>query len=115
MGHVRHFLLADIWPHSVNKKAMVFAGGRIKKRMSFTSEGNYFSDRFSLGHPASGLRLEIFCNCFFFLSTGLLTSLAIKHAGFSVEGWLVKIAKPLCVLLKSKYRTPASFDCYFKK
>lgn len=86
VGHVRHFLLADIWLHLVNKKAMVFAGGRIKKRMYFTLEGNYFSDRFNLGHPAFGLRLEIFCNCFFFLSTGLLTSLAIKYAGFSVEG-----------------------------
>lgn len=42
----------------MNKKGMVFAGGRIRKRMSFTSEGNYSSDRFSLGHPASGLQLE---------------------------------------------------------
>jgi len=65
---------------------MVFAEGRIKKRMSFTSEQNYFSDRFSLGHPASGLQLEIFGKCVFFLSTGLVTSVDIKHAGFSVEG-----------------------------
>lgn len=97
----------------MNKKAMVFAGGRTKKGMSFTSEGNYFSDRFSLGHPASGLRLEIFCSDVFFLSTGLVTSVDIKHAGFSVEGQLVKIAKVLCISLTSK--TPTFFVCSFKR